>query len=92
MGVEDPGYQISLLWTGRLNGGHHKTIRQKEVAREEDRDEGRERMSKEAHAFYSTGCNVKDPNTGGKLVKTALQITNQKDKYDPEKYIKINYT
>jgi len=49
-------------------------------------------MSKEAHAFYSTGCNVKDPNTGGKLVKTALQITNQKDKYDPEKYIKIHYT
>ena len=90
MGVEDPGYQISLLWTGRLNGGNHKTIRQKEVAREEDRDEGGESASKEAHAFYSRLAAISNIQTlKEKLVKTAVQITNQKDTYNPEKY--INY-
>ena len=90
MGVEDPGYQISLLWTGRLNGGNHKTIRQREVAREEDRDEGGESASKEAHAFYSRLAAISKIQTlKEKLVKTAVQITNQKDTYNPEKY--INY-
>lgn len=46
----------------------------------------RERVSKEARAFHSTGCSVKDPDAGRKLVETALQITDQKGKYNPEKH------